>query len=112
MATICGARRVKRIGVESAMFRVIPAFESFRRTVSRVYAAFIAHLFRPFRATDLGGRPLTQGGASRLRRDALPWAILSLPLRGVRTIVPRGLGADWADQTGGSVSISQFAASL
>ena len=31
----------------------------------------------------------TQGGASRLRRDALPWAILSLPLRGVRTIGSR-----------------------
>ena len=36
-------------GNESAMFRVIPAFESFRRTVSRVCGAFIAHLFRPFR---------------------------------------------------------------
>ena len=26
----------------------------------------------------------TQGGALRLRRDALPWARLSLPLRGVK----------------------------
>jgi hypothetical protein len=34
----------------------------------------------PFGAMDLGGM-VTQGGASRLRRDALPWAILSLPLR-------------------------------
>ena len=41
---------------------------------------------------DLGGLA-TQGGASRLRRDALPWANLSLPLRGVRTIAPRGPGA-------------------
>jgi hypothetical protein len=54
-------------GNESAMFRVIPAFESFRRTVSRVYAAFIAHLFRPFMATDVGGRRLpraTLGGCA------------------------------------------------
>jgi hypothetical protein len=39
---------------------------------------------------------VTQGDASRLRRDALPWAILSLPLRGVRTIAPRPPGATGA----------------
>ncbi len=43
----------------------------------------------------LGG-VATQGGASRLRRDALPWADLSLPLRGVRTIAPLGPSAEVA----------------
>ncbi len=48
----------------------------------------------PFGAMDLWGAFATQGGASRLRRDALPWANLLLPLRGVRTIAPRGPGAE------------------
>ena len=62
------------------MFRVIPAFESFRRTVKRVCGASAAHLFRPFRATDVRGEgPFTQGGARRLRRLALPWANLFCP---------------------------------
>jgi hypothetical protein len=69
----------KTNGNESAMFCVIPAFGSFRRTVSCVYAAFAAHLFRPFRATDVGGGPFTQGGARRLRRLALPWANMFCP---------------------------------
>ena len=33
----------------------------------------------PFRATDVWGWPLTQGGARRLRRVALPWANLFCP---------------------------------
>jgi len=36
----------------------------------------------------------TQGGALRLRRDALPWARLSLPLRGVKTAIPADRIAD------------------
>jgi hypothetical protein len=35
-------------GNESAMFCVIPAFESFRRTVSRVYGAFASRICRGF----------------------------------------------------------------
>jgi hypothetical protein len=35
----------------------------------------------------------TQGGASRLGRDALPWANLSLPLRGVKTFEPLRVAA-------------------
>ena len=69
----------KTNGNESIVFRVIPAFGSFRRTVSRVCGAFLVHLFRPFRATDVGGAPFTQGGARRLRRLALPWAKLFCP---------------------------------
>ena len=38
-------------------------------------------LFRPFRA-GVFHPLLTQGGATRLRRSALPWAALWLPLRG------------------------------
>jgi hypothetical protein len=65
---------------ESVTFRVIPALGSFRRSVSRICGAFAAYLFRPFRATDLGGgRPLTQGDVRRLRRLALPWANLFCP---------------------------------
>jgi hypothetical protein len=64
---------------ESATLRLIAAFGRFRRTVSHVCGAFVAHLFRPFRATDVGGGPFTQGGARRLRRLALPWANLFCP---------------------------------
>ena len=64
---------------ESATSRVTLAFGSFRRSVSRVCGAFVAHLSRPFRATDVRGWPLTQGGARRLRRLALPWANLFCP---------------------------------
>jgi hypothetical protein len=53
MASLYRPRRGKPNGNESAMFRVIPAFESFRRTVSRVCGASLAYLFRPFRATDV-----------------------------------------------------------
>jgi hypothetical protein len=38
-------------------------------------------LFCPFRALNFGGL-FTQGGASRLRRSALPWADMLRPLRG------------------------------
>jgi len=64
---------------ESVTFRVISVLGSFRRSVARVCGVFAAYLFRPFRATDLGGRPLTQGDARRLRRVALPWANLFCP---------------------------------
>ena len=37
---------------------------------------------------------VTQGDASRLRRDALPWAILSLPLRCVRIVGSRRRGPE------------------
>jgi hypothetical protein len=63
----------------SATSRVIQAFGSFRRTISCVYGAFVARLFRPFRAKDVQGWPFTQGGARRLRRLALPWANLFCP---------------------------------
>ena len=71
---------------ESATLRVIPAFESFRRTISCVYGAFVTHLSRPFRATDVRGGPLTQGGARRLRRLALPWANLFCPFGAWRVL--------------------------
>jgi hypothetical protein len=51
-------------GNESATTRVIPAFESFRRTVSRVCNAFAMHLFRPFRATDVRGGAVYPGRRS------------------------------------------------
>jgi hypothetical protein len=66
-------------GNESVVFRFIPAFVSFRCTINRVYNAIFAHLFRPFRATDVRGGTFTQGGARRLRRLALPWANLFCP---------------------------------
>ncbi len=70
---------VETNGNESVVFRVIPAFKSFRRTIYRVCGPFVAHLFCPFRATACGGGPFTQGGARRLRRLALPWAKLFCP---------------------------------
>jgi hypothetical protein len=59
----------------------------------------------PFGAMDLGGLA-TQGGASRRSRDALPWANLSLPLRGARTVAPRRPGAEETamPQSNGSAS--------
>jgi hypothetical protein len=60
---------------EATTLRAIPAFGSFLRTISCVYSVFVAHLFRPFRATDVRGWLFTQGGARRLRRLALPWAM-------------------------------------
>ena len=64
---------------ESATSRVTSAFGLFRRSVSRVCDAFVAHLPRSFRATHVRGWPFTQGGARRLRRLALPWANLFCP---------------------------------
>jgi hypothetical protein len=72
------------------MSRVTLAFGSFRRSVCRICASFVAHLWlicgsfvahlsRPFRATDVRGWPFTQGGAPRLRCLALPWANLFCP---------------------------------
>jgi hypothetical protein len=63
------------------------------------YRAFVAHfsricrayLFCPFRATDVGGGPPTQGGARRLRRLALPWANLFCPF-GARAVSWRMAG--------------------
>ena len=45
-------------------------------------------LFRPFRAGVLPPL-LTQGGATRLRRSALPWAAMWLPLRGENLWITR-----------------------
>jgi len=64
---------------ESAMSRVTSTFGSFRHSVSCVYGADMAHLSRPFRATDARRWPFTQGGARRLRRLALPWANMFCP---------------------------------
>ena len=78
-ASIRGALTGKTNANESAALRLIPAINSFQLTISCVCGAFHPHLFRPFRATDVRGWPLTQGGARRQRRLALPWANLFCP---------------------------------
>jgi hypothetical protein len=72
-------------GNESVVFRVISAFKSIRRMIYRICGAIFAYLFCPFRATDVWGWLLTQGGARRLRRLALPWAKLFCPF-GARAV--------------------------
>ncbi|MEY4178707.1 MAG: hypothetical protein RLY70_2281, partial [Planctomycetota bacterium] len=62
-ASIRGALTGKTNANESVTFRMIPAIISFQPTISCDCGAFHPHLFRPFRATDVRGWPLTQGGA-------------------------------------------------
>jgi hypothetical protein len=76
----------KTNGNESATTRVIPAFESSRRTVSRVCDAILAHLFRLFRATDVC---VFEGGGRRLPRAALGGCAASL-CPGLTCFAPSG----------------------
>ena len=71
MVSIGGLRRAKRNGR-------VPR-DSGIRIISRQIRAFIMQLFRPFRARYVRGWQITQGGARRLRRLALPWANLFCP---------------------------------
>jgi hypothetical protein len=79
MASIRGLRRAKRIGhvPRDVGIRIISTL-GFSR-VWWVCGAFVAHLSRPFGATDVRGWPFSQGGAPRLRLVALPWASLFCP---------------------------------
>ena len=88
-------------GDDSVVFRVISAFESTRRMIYRVCGPFVAHLYCPFRATNVCGWPRTQGGARRLRRLALPWANLFCPF-GARAVSWRmaGFFAAWPIRLG------------
>ena len=68
---------------ESVAFRVIPTFGSFRRTISCVCGVFVAHLFCPFRATDVR--------VGRLPRAALGGCAASL-CPGLICFAPSGQG--------------------
>jgi hypothetical protein len=83
MALDSRASTGKTNGNESATVRVTPAFGSFRRTISRVSDAFVAQLFRPFRATDNGG--------DRLPRATLGGCAASL-CPGLTCFAPSGQG--------------------
>jgi hypothetical protein len=79
-------------GNESVAFRVILAFKSFRRIIYRFCGPFVAHLFRPFRATDVWG--------GRLPRAALGGCAASL-CPGLNCFAPSGHG--------GSLTLGGFA---
>ena len=64
-------------------------------------------LFRPFRTDAIpciqdAETALSQGGAPRLRRCALPWAFLFGPLRGEAVVEPSRQSRSASDMTSNS----------